>query len=189
MSNYACRLNKLKSHEEKTHMNKLWKKLIALAVIASLMVMAVVPTFAQQNGLLTDIPVVGTLPGGGTFEGVLSITDFAFEDGQLLVSGVLEGTATVGGVVTEITQTFTDIVASLLGSGGQCSILELDLGPLNLDLLGLQVDLSAISLDITAVRGSGRLLGNLLCAVAGLLDAGGPLDGILGLLDQINNLL
>src|SRR5688572_24844713 len=116
-------------------MNKLWKKLIALAVIVSLMVMAVVPTFAQ-SGVLSEIPVTGTLADGGTFEGVLSITNFAYQNGQLLVSGVLEGTATQGDVVTEITQTFTNVVASLLGSGRQCRILELDLGPLNLDLLG-----------------------------------------------------
>jgi hypothetical protein len=154
----------------------------------SLMVMAVVPTFAQ-NGLLSEIPVTGTLADGGTFEGVLSITNFAYQNGQLLVSGVLEGTASQGDVVTEITQTFTNVVASLLGSGRQCRILELDLGPLNLDLLGLVVDLSAVNLDIVAQSGAGNLLGNLLCAVAGLLDAGGPLSGILGLLDQINNLL
>jgi hypothetical protein len=133
--------------------------------------------------------VTGTLPGGGTFEGVLSITNFVFQNGQLLVSGVLEGTATVGGVVTEITQTFTNIVASLLGGAGQCTILTLDLGPLDLNVLGLQVDLSAISLDVTALRGPGRLLGNLLCAVAGLLDAGGPLQGITALLNRINDLL
>jgi hypothetical protein len=169
-------------------MNKLWKKLIALAVIVSLMVMAVVPTFAQ-SGLLSEIPVTGTLADGGTFEGVLSITNFAYQNGQLLVSGVLEGTATQGDVVTEITQTFTNVVASLLGSGRQCRILELDLGPLNLDLLGLVVDLSAVNLDIVAQSGAGNLLGNLLCAVAGLLDSGGALSGILQLLNQINNLL
>src|SRR5688500_16119571 len=83
MGNHAQRLNKLKSHEEKTHMNKLWKKLIALAVIVSLMVMAVVPTFAQ-SGVLSEIPVTGTLADGGTFEGVLSITNFAYQNGQLL---------------------------------------------------------------------------------------------------------
>lgn len=53
---------------------------------------------------------------------------------------------------------------------GECPILFLELGPLFLDLLGLQVSLSQITLDITAVAGPGNLLGNLLCAVAGLLD-------------------
>jgi hypothetical protein len=36
---------------------------------------------------------------------------------------------------------------------------------------GLQVDLSQIVLDITAISGPGNLLGNLLCAVAELLDS------------------
>jgi hypothetical protein len=47
---------------------------------------------------------------------------------------------------------------------------DLDIGPISLDLLGLKIDLSRIILDITAERGAGNLLGNLLCAVAGLLD-------------------
>jgi hypothetical protein len=51
-----------------------------------------------------------------------------------------------------------------------CQILELDIGAIHLDLLGLVVDLSPISLDVTAVPGAGNLLGNLLCALVGLLD-------------------
>lgn len=72
---------------------------LALAVVLSLsLVPATSTVYAQPTGgLLTSIPVAGDLVGGGTFEGVLSITNFAFEDGQLWVSGVLEGTATVGG--------------------------------------------------------------------------------------------
>jgi len=57
--------------------------------------------------------------------------------------------------------------------GAACNILNLSLGPINLDLLGLNVDTSPICLDITAVPGSGALLGNLLCAIAGLLDPTG----------------
>jgi hypothetical protein len=65
-------------------------------------------------------------------------------------------------------------------------ILNLDLWPLKLDLLGLVIDLSAISLDVTAVPGAGNLLGNLLCAVAGLLDGpGNPLGGIAALLNRL----
>lgn len=64
-----------------------------------------------------------------------------------------------------------------------CPILHLDLGPLNLDLLGLQVHLNQVMLDVTAVPGPGNLLGNLLCAVAGLLD-GVDLAGVLGRLLQ-----
>jgi hypothetical protein len=64
-----------------------------------------------------------------------------------------------------------------------CPILHLELGPLDLDLLGIQVHLDRVVLDITAVPGPGNLLGNLLCAIAGLLD-GVDLGGVLGNLLQ-----
>lgn len=60
-----------------------------------------------------------------------------------------------------------------------CPILHLDLGPLDLDLLGLHVHLNEVVLDVTAIPGAGNLLGNLLCAVAGLLD-GVDLGSVLG---------
>ena len=50
------------------------------------------------------------------------------------------------------------------------------------------VNLSAISLDITAVPGAGKLLGNLLCAVANLLNGTG-VGSLSGLLTQINQIL
>jgi hypothetical protein len=77
-----------------------------------------------------------------------------------------------------------------------CDILFLDIQPIFLDLLGLTVDLSRVTLDVNAVPGAGNLLGNLLCAVVGLLDPDNGLDlgGLLGsiltnLLDAINDIL
>ena len=67
-----------------------------------------------------------------------------------------------------------------------CDILNLVLGPLDLNILGLQINLDVVRLDITAVPGAGNLLGNLLCAVVGLLD-GGPLAGLLGQLRTLLN--
>jgi hypothetical protein len=68
-----------------------------------------------------------------------------------------------------------------------CQILHLVLGPLDLNLLGLKVHLDRVVLDITAESGSGNLLGNLLCAVAHLLDSGntGGLTQLVNLLNQI----
>jgi hypothetical protein len=66
-----------------------------------------------------------------------------------------------------------------------CDILNLVLGPLDLNLLGLRVQLNQVVLDITAVPGSGNLLGNLLCAVAGLLDGPGPLARLVALLNEL----
>jgi len=44
-------------------------------------------------------------------------------------------------------------------------------------------------LDITAQSGPGRLLGNLLCAIAHLLDGSGPLSQIAQLLNQLIGIL
>jgi hypothetical protein len=54
------------------------------------------------------------------------------------------------------------------------------------DLLGLQIDLSRVVLDITAQAGAGNLLGNLLCAVANLLN---DPSGLSRLLNSILDLL
>jgi hypothetical protein len=74
-----------------------------------------------------------------------------------------------------------------------CPILHLELGPLDLNLLGLRVQLNRVVLDITAIPGPGNLLGNLLCAIAGLLDGfdlGGVLGGLLqNLIDALIRLL
>jgi len=55
-------------------------------------------------------------------------------------------------------------------AAASCQILDLVLGPLDLDLLGLVVHLNQVHLNITADAGPG----NLLCAIAGLLDPGPP---------------
>ncbi|HEX6064003.1 MAG TPA: hypothetical protein VFZ04_07250 [Longimicrobiales bacterium] len=142
----------------------------------------------QTQTLITN--VVGTLLGG-TFTGTAQITNLAVQNGQLVVSGVLNGVATVGGVATNIVNQAFTTTASLTSAGtGRCDILNLDLGPLNLDLLGLLVDLSPVSLDVAAQPGPGNLLGNLLCAVANLLNNPlGNLAGLANLLGLINNLL
>lgn len=83
--------------------------------------------------------------------------------------------------------------ASETGLQQTCPILDLVLGPLDLNLLGLHVTLNQVNLVIEAIGGAGALLGNLLCAIAGLLDPGGFLPGILGqiatLLNQIIGIL
>ncbi|HEY9289843.1 MAG TPA: hypothetical protein VIP98_01050 [Microlunatus sp.] len=71
-----------------------------------------------------------------------------------------------------------------------CQILDLVLGPLDLDLLGLVVHLDTVHLNITAEGGPGNLLGNLLCAVAGLLDGSTGLNGVLNrIVTLLNQLL
>jgi hypothetical protein len=85
-----------------------------------------------------------------------------------------------------------DVTSTVAGPGvtaASCDILNLVLGPLDLNLLGLEVHLNQVVLDIIATSGAGNLLGNLLCAVAGLLDGGAALGQIAALLNQILGIL
>jgi hypothetical protein len=120
----------------------------------------------------------------GSFTGAFNITRFAVQGGQLVAIGTLTGTVTdaLGNTVGTVSQALTLPVAAISGS---CQILHLELGPLDLNLLGLQVHLDRVVLDITAQQGPGNLLGNLLCAVAHLLDTNGALSRIAQLLNQI----
>jgi|SRR5687767_2155731 len=135
-----------------------------------------------SSGVIT-IPLLDT----ALADVVLTVQRFVRVGDQILAVGSV--TATVIDAVTGVVSTVTQQVRiPLLLSGistGTCDILHLVLGPLDLDLLGLQVHLNQVVLDIVAQAGAGNLLGNLLCAVAGLLDQGGPLAGITNLLNQI----
>jgi hypothetical protein len=147
------------------HSNRLIASVVAVAfLIAS----ASVVTNAKDKNSPTSIPVVGTVVGGGGFSGVLNITSFAVQNGQVVAVGTVSGVVTnAAGVATSALSVFSVPVAI---PSATCDILHLDLGPIALDILGLQVNLSRVILDITAQAGAGNLLGNLLCAVAGLLD-------------------
>ena len=93
----------------------------------------------------------------------------------------------------EITKPVKNVVAGGPRGGkaaAACDILNLVLGPLDLNLLGLEVHLDTVVLDIVAQPGPGNLLGNLLCAVAGLLDGVGGFGGVIGtLLNELVGLL
>jgi len=132
---------------------------------------------AQAKKQAVSVPVVGSVLGGGTFNGALNITSFAVQNGQVVALGTLSGVATnAAGAATSI---LTAVTIPVSVAQATCDILHLDLGPLALNVLGLQVDLSRIVLDITAQAGAGNLLGNLLCSIAGLLDSPGGLARLL----------
>jgi hypothetical protein len=146
-----------------------------------------------------QFPVTGSTAGGATFSGLLKFAQFyavtpTGATQQLMASGTLSGTfkdATGATVATLQDAAYTTQITNL-DPPPSCQILTLTLGPLHLDLLGLVIDIpNPIVLNITAVPGNGNLLGNLLCAVANLLNPGG-LSGLLGnlstLITALNNL-
>ena len=147
------------------------------------------------NGKMTST-LVGKASDGSNVTGTFTPLKFVTKNGVSGVKGVIDGVVThPNGSKERFTALRTMTVKKINGQRldtragaanlAACDILHLVLGPLDLDLLGLQVHLNRVVLDIVAVAGAGNLLGNLLCAIAGLLD-GGPLAG---LLTQLTNLL
>ena len=134
--------------------------------------------------------VRGTFGRDGTVRGTFDAERFFAKKGRTYATGVLHATLRRGNgdVVGSKSKEITIPVrrgASSAARGTSCDILNLVLGPLDLNLLGLEVHLKRVVLDIVAVPGPGNLLGNLLCAVAGLLD--GPLSNLQLL--RLSNLL
>jgi hypothetical protein len=163
------------------------RRFIPLLVGALLLAMVMPGIVAAKKPATSpvSVPITGTY-AGGTVAGAFEITRFASQNGQIVALGTLTATVTdaAGAVVGTVTQSLALPVTDFV-FGATCDILHLTLGPLDLDLLGLQVDLDRVVLDIVAQSGPGNLLGNLLCAIAGLLDGPGPLAGIVILLNQI----
>jgi hypothetical protein len=127
------------------------------------------------------------VPGVGGFVGTLTVSNFQVINGVLSAIGTISGNVLNGagqsiGSITQAVTVPTQVSAS-------CQILSLTLGPLDLNLLGLLIHLNQVVLTITAVPGAGNLLGNLLCAVANLLNGGLSINLLLtqlaGLLNQI----
>jgi hypothetical protein len=176
---------------------------LVLAVFAAALsaVVAVAAPSAQSatraGSISTDIN--GTNAAGQAVVGTFTVTSFKKVNNTIealgTFAGTVDGVATTDhgwAAVTSINGTPTGgaSTAATAAAAGSCQILDLTLGPLHLDLLGLVVDLNQVHLTITAQQGSGNLLGNLLCAVAGLLDNNtGTGGGLSGLLQSITNLL
>ena len=161
------------------------------AVVLSIAAPASAQT-ALANSITVPIVSTGT---AAAFNGTLTVRRFVATSDGVAAVGLLSGVVTpTGGTPTSIVQTVTvpalvsmqDAITPTQIGPTACGILHLDLGPLFLDLLGLQVDLSRVVLDIAAQPGPGNLLGNLLCAVTGLLDSPG---GLARLLNQILGIL
>lgn len=168
------------------------KRLLTIVLSLGMLGILAAPVAAARpagDGLLSSIDINQTI-GDVVFDGEYTATGASIVDGVLTLTGTLTGTAT--NTVTGITETVSETVTSAVTAGGsaaRCDVLFLDLGPIFLDLLGLVVDLSAIQLDIYAVPGAGNLLGNLLCAVTGLLDGPNLGNAVNNLLGIINGLL
>lgn len=153
-------------------------------------------TVANTNQGTLDSKVFGRTGNDRKVRGSFVPLEFVRKDGKVKVRGLIQGVIVNenGGRSTFSAMRTLRVVEingvstagrTAAGTGQACDILNLVLGPLDLDLLGLEIHLNRVVLDIVAQSGAGKLLGNLLCAVAGLLDGG--LDGVLGRLTRLLN--
>jgi hypothetical protein len=154
---------------------------------------------AQDVPRLTQVvPMSGTVAKGGKafkgkqFKGTYTIEKFVSSGGKLYSVGTLKGKAgskkinksnvrvpatAANSAAAGSSQAHSSQVPPLplppLPAGNACSILSLNLGPINLNVLGLVIRTNEIQLRIDAVQGPGNLLGNLLCSLSDLLNNSG----------------
>jgi hypothetical protein len=156
--------------------------LLGLRVLTSPICLEV--TAFEGGGLLGDLlcSVANLLAADTPLSAVLT---------QLQQQGDL--TRFLNGLTSLLDQVFDRITANTSLAGATCSVLSLELGPLELNLLGLEVALDdcsngPVTVDITAIQGGG-LLGDLLCGLANLLNSNGSATAIRALLFQITQVL
>jgi hypothetical protein len=149
---------------------------------------------AHAAGGTVSSKIIGETRNGRAVTGTFTPLRFVKRDGKLFVRGFVDGVVTnsngsdrtFGTVKTfRVKRIEKQPVRARAAALAPCQVLDLVLGPLDLNLLGLRVHLDKVVLKIDAVPAAGNLLGNLVCAVAGLLD-GSPLGGLLG---RVNTLL
>jgi hypothetical protein len=171
---------------------------------------------AQDVPRLTQVlPMSGTVKKGGKafknkqFKGTYTIEKFVNSGGKLYSVGTLKGkvgkkkikksgvrlpaavanNAAAGSSQAHSSQVVPPLPLPPLPPGNACSILSLNLGPINLNVLGLVIRTNEIQLRVDAVQGPGNLLGNLLCGITGILNPGALANTPLGQLTQILNAL
>jgi hypothetical protein len=138
----------------------------------------------------TDIPVTLTDEAGNVIHGTLDITRFHKQGQEIVAQGRLTAMGHTRMIKAPVTITQLPPAAPGLESpdGSKqevaCTILDLHIGAIDLNLLGLRVQLAPVDLLISA-EPAGGLLGQLLCAIANLLNIG----NILGVVDILNQIL
>lgn len=149
------------------HLGPIHLNLLGLVVDTSPICVSI--TAHQGGGLLGDLlcGLANALNGGTlqTFLNGLLATDL-----QTLLDGI---TSILDQALQQLNTAVLQSIQAV-NSGHTCSILHLEVGPLDLNLLGLEVQLNncanppgPVTVDITAVTGPGNLLGNLLCQLLG----------------------
>jgi hypothetical protein len=178
--------------------------IVAVAMAVGLSTVGIAPATAAPGDWTTVAKtaegkmrskLVGETSTGRKVTGSFTPKRFVEKNGKVLAKGVIRGEYTTTSGATKHFKVKravpvkkadgTKLTARAAAQRADCDVLNLVLAPLDLDVLGLTVHLDRVVLNIVAVSGAGNLLGNLLCAVAGLLDGVGVLGQVADLLNQI----
>jgi hypothetical protein len=178
-------------------MNRIRMAAFAVLMVCAVSLGAAGTASAAQEPAKTPLTQTVKVTGTKGFKGTLAIDRFATRSGKMVAIGTLKGTVRKNGKTKRVKARTVTVPASLIGAGtgakaaqvppipGACQILNLVLGPITLNLLGLVVRTNQINLRIDAVPGAGNLLGNLLCAITGILNPTGALGQLTGALNQL----
>lgn len=157
--------------------------LLGLRVETSPICLAI--TAYEGGGLLGDLlcEVANLLDGGTPLADVLALLE-ARDDLPRFLNGLTQ-------LFDEALDVVTDNTPNRIQAS--CSVLSLEVGPLNVNLLGLEVVLDdcnngPVTVDITAIPGGG-LLGDLLCSLTDVLNSPAPATAVQALLWQISRVI
>jgi hypothetical protein len=151
------------------------------AAVSSAAAAAPTKTVATNPLGMARSSFAGTTASGDRVTGYFIPMKFSKKNGNLRARGLVRGVVHKAGPNTTFSVMRTVPVTKMNGqaisnarqateAAAVCRILRLRLGPIRLNLLGLRIRTNRIKLNIVAVPGPGNLLGNLLCAIAHLLD-------------------
>ena len=138
-----------------------------------------------------DIPI-SAHQQGRNFKGLLTVNSFELRGDAIVALATLTGKVTGRGVGNKPVSEDLVLPVSFsppasVQAQATCQILDLVLGPIDLTLLGLRLQVNQIHIQLTAQQGGG-LLGDLLCAIAGLL-SGQPLGFLGQIVIALNDIL
>lgn len=161
---------------------------------------------ARTPGAVT-LPIAGTVAGGGSFSGTVTINRFALQGQQIVALGIVRGTVTNS--AGQVVKSGLDAVVlpvqtglrpvglsaprateprlvpvSFIRTQASCGILHLDIGGIATNLLGVVVNLSPVTLDLSgdAAGPLGALVCEILALLGSVADVVGLLNALLGLL-------
>jgi hypothetical protein len=147
----------------------------ALSLVLPIVVLVTAALATTAAAATTDpasavtVPVTGTTAAGDAFSGTMTLTDFALQNGQLVGTGTVSGTAqnAAGDTVATVADAPVTAPMQTAQASSGCTILSFSTGPIDLDVAG------QVTVHLDPIAGKVGLTGLVGTIVCGLLGLGG----------------